>query len=262
MYDAKPLSAATKEVYARALKLYQKSGLEPDVYLRRYRVQVSPATYNMTRAALISAGLTVTAEALPRSKSALRRPLSAAEMRHLIDVACQQDPYTCALVTLMATTGLRTIEVCRAEVRDYVGNILHVHGKGRTAKSDYVVVPDVTQWRLRAHITAGQLQRAGPLFPHGRLGLAIEPREVRYRLDKVLRLAGLKRPGISAHSLRHGFACMAIEAGADLDDLRQALRHSSLSQTEHYAREALAAKRAASGAEHRVAKYLALKSVR
>lgn len=261
MYADKPLSLATKEVYARAHLLYLKSGLEPDDYLRRYRSQVGTATWNMTRAALLCAGLKVSLPAAPKSRSELRQPLSASEIRHLIDVACRYDLQTCAMVTLMATTGLRTIEVVRAMYADLQGSILKVHGKGRTNKSDYVVVPDVALSRLLAH-TKANCGRLSPLFPDQKLGTTMDTRQVRYIVDKVLSASGLKRVGISAHSLRHGFACMAIEAGASVDDVRQALRHSTLSQTEHYAREALAKKRAAAGAENRVATHLKLKGLR
>ena len=73
-----------------------------------------------------------------------------------------------AIISLMLTTGLRTIEVARANVEDLrtLGNstVLYVQGKGHDTKDDYVKVPKPVEMAIRTYLKAVQSQKESPLF--------------------------------------------------------------------------------------------------
>ena len=59
-------------------------------------------------------------------------------------------------------------------------------------------------------------------------------RALRRRIDFYLNQAGLKRPGLSAHSMRSSSASIAMNAGATLLEIQQHLDHSSPETTIRY----------------------------
>lgn len=63
---------------------------------------------------------------------------------------------------------------------------------------------------------------------------AMNIRSLRRRVDFYLSKAGLKRQGMSAHSLRRTSATLAMEAGVDLLQLQAHLDHSSPETTIAY----------------------------
>ena len=73
-----------------------------------------------------------------------------------------------ALLCLMVTCGLRTIEVVRADVSDLraLGNdtVLYVQGKGHDEKTDFVKVPPQTEAALRAYLISREAADGEPLF--------------------------------------------------------------------------------------------------
>ena len=61
--------------------------------------------------------------------------------------------------------------------------------------------------------------------------------QIRYVVDKHLRKHGLKRVGMSAHSLRHTVGQLLLEAGVSLEHVQQHLRHQTLETTQFYTRK-------------------------
>lgn len=59
-------------------------------------------------------------------------------------------------------------------------------------------------------------------------------RSLRRRVDAYLRLSGLKRSGLSAHSLRSTSATLIMENGGTLLELQQHLGHKSPETTVRY----------------------------
>ena len=59
-------------------------------------------------------------------------------------------------------------------------------------------------------------------------------RSLRRRVDHYLKLANLKKSGLSAHSLRRTSASLAVEQGCSLLDLQVHLDHSSPNTTIKY----------------------------
>ena len=144
-------------------------------------------------------------------------------------------------ICLMALQGLRTAEVQRANARGSHrkgGNLtLLVHGKTRDRIA--YLRPDVAA-RMREYVALrGPIPAdAGgtPLF----ISISYQPHRLSrsficYRTCHYLRLAGLKRPGISDHALRHTAATLGYLHTGDLRAVQEFLGHSDPRMTSRYA---------------------------
>ncbi len=153
------------------------------------------------------------------------------------------------MIGMMALQGLRTIEVARASFEDLTekGEHLVLLVRGKTKDRLAYLRPDTTA-RLKEYLgVRGPVERdelGTPLFtnrahhPH-RLGRA----QVRLRTSHLLRLAGLKRPGVSDHALRHTAATLGYLHTGDLRAVQEFLGHSDPRMTSRYAHVVDMAKR-------------------
>ena len=80
-------------------------------------------------------------------------------------------------------------------------------------------------------------------------GAPLGVRGLRYRLDRLCRLAGLPT-GTSPHTLRHSFATHLLDGGADLRVVQELLGHESLATTQIYTHVSPARLRAAYEVAH------------
>ena len=176
----------------------------------------------------------------------LRESLTIAQIKDLlggIDTASFQGRRDFAIINLMARTGLRTIEVVRANIEDIKQEggeaILYVHGKGRDSKDAFVLLTEKAQRPILAYLKErGQGSPAGdPLFvsiSDRNKGGRLTTRTIRQLIKSGLRKINIESRKLSAHSLRHSFATIALRAGAPLIQVKDALRHSSIETTEKY----------------------------
>lgn len=188
-----------------------------------------------------------------------RLPMSVEEARRLLATFPETHPLGLrdkAIAYLMLKTGIREIELLRANIEDYqrVGDdwVLMLQGKGRHDKTEFVVLVDeVRQLLDRYLMTRGPLLEGMPLFTTGgtRPGERLAPRTLRVILQKALMAAGLKRRTITGFSLRHTAATLALEGGASLRELQSMLRHASIKTTQLYLHDL---HRLKSGAERRI----------
>lgn len=147
-----------------------------------------------------------------------------------------------ALIRLLATCGLRTIEVERAarnDIRNVNGEtVLFVMSKGATDKSDFVVIPSETLRALEEYFVArGPNKPDEGLFTSvgdGNFGTAITTRTIRHITKTRARACGIDSDKLSAHSYRHFFVSTAVAANVPLDQVREAARHRSLLSTQVY----------------------------
>jgi len=65
-------------------------------------------------------------------------------------------------------------------------------------------------------------------------GAPLSKRGLASCLSRALQAAGIRRPGITLHSLRHTFACLLLKGGCDLYSLQRMLGHSRLDTTAGY----------------------------
>lgn len=154
-----------------------------------------------------------------------------------------------AIVVLMALHGLRRVEVVRLSFSDIIDEpdgvfALRVWGKGdkhRIVK----LRPDTTELIQRY---VASLKRSGikpvsdafgePLFVSLRKGKGkrLTLQQVNNIVDEALKEAGIKRQGISCHSLRHAFGTLAAtKRGVPIPDLAAYLGHTNIATTSLYA---------------------------
>lgn len=144
------------------------------------------------------------------------------------------------MINLMVRTGLRMIEVNRANVNDlYVlnsRNILYVQGKGRTHKDEFVILTDDAYKPLIQYLELRGVDKdvGLPLFVSHSVRNSVNVRNdrrltvdaIRWIVWTCLKEAGLKRQDIVGHSLRHSTATLAIDAGALLEEVQALMRHA------------------------------------
>jgi integrase/recombinase XerC len=179
-----------------------------------------------------------------------RRPLglTAAEVHGLLRAAGESSHGLArrnyALVQLMLQTGLRVGEAAalrRSDValRDRAGTIRVRHGKG--LKEREVPLNATARRALRQLLEqepAAQSEAA--VFRSGR-NTTMPVRSMQNVIAALVRRAGLTRPDITAHSLRHTFALAWLrQHPGQLIELSQLLGHESLDTTAVYTRASAA----------------------
>ena len=150
-----------------------------------------------------------------------------------------------ALVLLMASDGLRTIEVARAaieDLREEAGDVvLHVQGKGRADKGEFVRVSPRTYAAIRAYLKARHASEpSAPLFAassNNHRAEGMTTRAIRAIVKARMVAAGYDSPRLTAHSLRHSAVTLALKAGVAIDEVRAFARHRSIDTTLIYAHD-------------------------
>ena len=148
-----------------------------------------------------------------------------------------------AMLGLITTAGLRTIEIVRANVEDLRLNagqwVLYVQGKGRTDKGEFVHVTSKVLKAIRAYLKArGNVKPSEPLFvSHSRRnkGSRLTTRTVSGVCKNAMKAAGYISSRLTEHSLRHTAITLALLAGQSLQDVQAFARHSSINTTTIYA---------------------------
>ena len=199
------------------------------------------------------------AVATPRQGRRLPKVLDVDDVERLLDVVGADQPRgrsepptparlrSAALVlrdrALLETTyaaGLRISELAEARLTDLDlrrGEI-RVLGKGRKERVGLLGGP--ARDALEAYLGDGRpLLRAASREPDpgvvflNAAGDALGVRGLRYRLDRLVKLAGLP-DGVGPHTLRHSFASHLLDGGADLRVVQELLGHASLATTQVY----------------------------
>lgn len=166
-----------------------------------------------------------------------------------------------AIIALIVTTGLRTIEVVRANIGDLrtVADFtaLYILGKGRDEKAEYVKVPFEVENAIRAYLNArGETDAQAPLFAstsNNNKGGRLTTRAISGLCKTNLVEAGFNSERLTAHSLRHTAATLNLLNGGTLTETQQLLRHKSLNTTMIYSH---ALERAKNNSEDRIAKAI------
>lgn len=147
-----------------------------------------------------------------------------------------------AILSLMVTGGLRTIEVSRADVGDLrtVGEntVLFVQGKGREEKTEYIKISATVEKAIRTYLKAREnVEEGQPLFTstsNNSRGKRISTRTVSGIVKTALKNAGYDSARLTAHSLRHTAITLALLAGREITEVQQFARHANLNTTMIY----------------------------
>lgn len=182
-----------------------------------------------------------------RTQQFKKQPLTASESTELLNQV--SNPRDLAIINLCLRTGLRTIEVTRANVGDIEVKggqiILNVHGKGRDDKDQFVILTSKTQAPITEYlkyrgIVLGNLkpgQQNEPLFisnSNKNKGERLDTRTIRRIAKNNLIAIGLNSHYYTAHSLRHTTAVSILRAGGTLENAQGVLRHSNPATTQIY----------------------------
>ena len=147
-----------------------------------------------------------------------------------------------AMFALMTTAGLRTIEISRADVTDIVTKddkyFLLVQGKGHNEKDAAVRITEGVYQLIQEYLKAvGEVSENVPLFAslsRRNCGGRISTNSISRIVKSAMKEAGYNSRRLTAHSLRHTAATVALQAGATLRQVQQVLRHTSIAITQIY----------------------------
>lgn len=147
-----------------------------------------------------------------------------------------------AILSLMITGGLRTIEVVRADIADLrtagEATVLYLQGKGREEKAEYIKVAPAVEKAIRAYLKArGKAEETEPLFTstsNNNSGQRLTTRSISGIVKERLVNAGYDSSRLTAHSLRHTAVTLALLAGMDIAEVQQHARHANITTTMIY----------------------------
>ena len=179
----------------------------------------------------------------PKRKQQFRKqPLLPAQATDLLNYYQHKALRDYAIINLLLRTGLRTIEVIRANVEDitYKGTqrVLVIQGKGRDEKDNFVILTDKTYKPISDYLaTRGKVNSSEPLFTstsNNSKGERLTTRTISYIAKEGLKAIGLDERCFTAHSLRHTTAVNILRAGGSLETAQMTLRHSNPATTQIY----------------------------
>ena len=179
----------------------------------------------------------------PRGRKGFRKcALSPQESASLLDYLKKRSLRDYAIVNLILRTGLRTIEVSRADIGDVVRKrgkrVLKVWGKGADEKDAYVILGQPVWGPIQEYLGQRKASRkTDPLFVtegKGHKGVRMAPRSIQYLCKEALKAIGLDGHEYSAHSLRHTTGVLILKNGGDWKDVQRVLRHASPATSQIY----------------------------
>lgn len=144
-----------------------------------------------------------------------------------------------AIINLLLRTGLRTIEVIRANIEDitFKGSqrVLLIQGKGRDEKDNFVLLTDKAYKPIADYLTSrADNTSTGPLFAstsNNSTGERLSTRTISFIAKEGLKAIGLNERSFTAHSLRHTGGTNVLRTTGDLEQTRLFMRHSNPATT-------------------------------
>jgi integrase/recombinase XerC/integrase/recombinase XerD len=217
-----------------------------------------------TEAKKIYPNIAKTIKGMRRPKGFRKDPLTMEQTREVIsgiDLKTLQGKRDFAIINLLVRTGLRTIEIQRANIEDINQNTgvakLYIQGKGRDTKDDYVLLTYASLKPILSYLKCrGETKDIDPLFTSlsdrnngGRMTTRSLSRIAKQAMVQV----GLDSKKLTAHSLRHTAITTALRAGASLQEVKIMARHADINTTLIYSHNI---DRETNAPEHKIDAYM------
>lgn len=182
------------------------------------------------------------------SRSFKKEPLTPDQAQRLlasIDRSTEKGMRDFAILNLMLRTGLRDIEIVRANCKDIQTkagvDVLYVQGKGRASKDNFVVLTPKALSPIAAYLEKrGKVNELDPLFASvssRNAGERLTVRSVSRIAKSALRAIGIDDGRYTAHSLRHTAITFSLLGGATERDAQQMARHANITTTMLYSHD-------------------------
>lgn len=251
--DIAALTVADLITYKEDLLNAGKSSLTVASYINSLR-----RFYEWAEALRISANIAKGVHAPKRQQAFRKQPLNPAQVGNLLKFErAEESPRDYAIINLLARTGLRTIEVIRANVGDIIykagQRVLLVQGKGRDEKDNFVILTDAAYMPIMEYLkTRPNVEPSAPLFAsesNNNAGGRMTTRAVSGIAKRGLKNIGLDNRVFTAHSLRHTTAVNILRAGGTLEQVQYTLRHANPATTQIYTATLREEQRLANGGE-------------
>ena len=222
--DSKQLSAYTKAVYIVVIRRFFLWTEENELYKNVARKVKGIKRY---------------------SKSHQKESLSIEALKKLLssincsDMCGKRD---FALINTLVRTGLRLKEIASALLEDMYEQrgemLLWIHGKGRSSKDEFVLLTPQALKPLHEYLQNRVIKsEKEPLFTSlsdRNYGKKLTIFSLSRIIKGRLRAAGFDSKRITAHSLRHTFGVLSMQAGASLYEVQLAMRHTAPTTTQLY----------------------------
>ena len=190
------------------------------------------------------------------SRSFKKEPLTPDRARRLlasVDRGTEKGMRDFAILNLMLRTGLRDIEIVRANCKDIQTkagvDVLYVQGKGRASKDSFVVLTPKALSPIATYLEKrGNVNERDPLFASvssRNAGERLTVRSISRIAKSALRAIGIDDERYTAHSLRHTAITFSLLGGATERDAQQMARHANITTTMLYSHDIDRIKRAA-----------------
>lgn len=166
-----------------------------------------------------------------------------------------------AMLSVMVTTGLRTISIINANIEDMRtagdATALFYRGKGHEEKATYVKLAEPVEDAIRDYLTArGTTDGTEPLFSsvaNRNKGGRMTTRSISRVAKDSLIDVDLISDRLTAHSFRHTAATLNLLNGGTVEETQQLLDHANINTTLIYSH---ALERAKNNSEKRIAKAI------
>lgn len=163
-----------------------------------------------------------------------------------------------AILSLMVTTGLRTISIINANIEDIRNagdsTALYYKGKGHEEKATYVKLAEPVEEAIRDYLKArGKADGQEPLFSsvaNRNNGGRMSTRSISRLAKESLIQVDLNSDRLTAHSFRHTAATLNLLNGGTVEETQQLLDHANINTTLIYSH---ALERASNNSENRIA---------
>lgn len=177
-----------------------------------------------------------------RKQEFIKQHLTEEKSGELLDHFKESSLRDFAIVNLAIRTGLRTIEIVRANIGDIIlrgdKRILKVWGKGHDSADSFVVLTPKAYEPIKEYLATRPKAKANePLFSsdsHRNSGERLTTRTISGLIKNGLKAIGLDSREYTAHSLRHTTAVTILRNGGSLLDAQRVLRHTNPNTTQIY----------------------------